>query len=458
MKRTCLISCALGAAILAPMTASADDEPGILYIPTEPVTLQPTGMAPCGADVNSALGCGGATEMVEEAPFGDAAGLTASLAEELAPYDVMVTNERPPEYVSYLMMLPSEEPSEMSTSFTCTFGRTNCASRNRNDIVSTSGSTMNCLDPETLHAAVFAFGRASGLEGIANPDDWMNYELGMGALAGPDYATPPVGFIDSCSDRVPPQGFNDQMMQVSLPLACTSVDHVMCDAPGGMQGQNSHQDLLLYYGERTDDADPPELSNIVPEDGAMLAEGDDLVLDVDITDADPAVGVRWTISSDAIISDPFPDGILDQCTNDVCSSNWNDALPLKATDSDWAVTLEGLPAGSYAITLEAADYHGNVAEMVSFSITIGPSEGEDSSGGGMMDTGNASASASASNTNGNMEEGGFTSGEDDTGSGGGTGQDVDDSSGCSCRTAPSRGGGVLMLLGLMGLGVMRRRS
>ena len=41
MKRTCLISCALTAAVLAPASASA--EPGILYIPTEAVTLRPTG-------------------------------------------------------------------------------------------------------------------------------------------------------------------------------------------------------------------------------------------------------------------------------------------------------------------------------------------------------------------------------------------------------------------------------
>ena len=94
MKRTCLISCALTAAVLAPASASA--EPGILYIPTEAVTLRPTGLAPCGSDVNSALGCGGASSETEEPPYADAANLTTSVADNLVAYDVMVTNTRPP--------------------------------------------------------------------------------------------------------------------------------------------------------------------------------------------------------------------------------------------------------------------------------------------------------------------------------------------------------------------------
>ncbi len=227
---------------MAPTTASAEDEPAILYIPTEAVTLLPTGVAPCGSDVNSALGCGGASEETEEPAFAGADALTMALDGALEAYDVMVTNTRPPEYVSYVMMLPSEDAADMSTSFTCTFGGINCGARNRNDIISTSGTTMNCLDPEIVHAAIFAFGRTSGLEGVAAPDDWMNYLMGMGSDAGPDYATPPMGgFTDECHDRVQPQGFNDRMMQVDLPLECTSGDHFACDGPGGEQGQNSHQ-------------------------------------------------------------------------------------------------------------------------------------------------------------------------------------------------------------------------
>ncbi len=54
MKRTCLISCVLAAGVLAPVVASA--EPGILYIPTEDVSLFPTGPGEECGEENSALG------------------------------------------------------------------------------------------------------------------------------------------------------------------------------------------------------------------------------------------------------------------------------------------------------------------------------------------------------------------------------------------------------------------
>ncbi|MEX1365968.1 MAG: MYXO-CTERM sorting domain-containing protein [Nannocystaceae bacterium] len=453
MKRICLISCALTAAVLAPTSASA--EPGIVYIPTDPVTLRPTGVAPCGSSTNSALGCGGASMEVEEPPFAGAADLTTAMQANLVEYDVMVTNTRPPEYISYTMLLPSDEALPMEAggyqSFTCTFGGSNCSALARNRIYSTSGTTENCIDPEIVHAAMYAFGRSSGLEGITNPEDWMNYVVDDGPLAGPDYMTPPLGFQDVCNDRVQQQGFNDRGDQVSLPLDCTSLDHVECDGPGGMQGQNSHQDLLEFYGARVEDVDPPELSNILPEDGTVLESGMDLVLDVDVADADPVVGLRWTVSSPALEEAGVEGGTLSQCTNDVCDSNWNDAVPLKPTDSDWAFTLAGVPAGDYVITLEAADYHGNTAETITINVSVEGGSVDES--GGAMTTG--------SNETGG-EEGGVitaTTGEDDTGDGTAGADGGDDTSGCSCTTdEPSRGGAVLMLLGLFGLGTLRRRS
>jgi MYXO-CTERM domain-containing protein len=450
MKRTCLISSALALSVLAPTLASA--EPAILYIPTEAVTLRPTSMAPCGSAVNSALGCGGASEETEEPPYDDAAALTTAMSDALATYDVLVTNTRPPEYISYTMLLASEEPAEKSESFTCAFGSINCSARQRNDIISTSGTTMFCMDPEVTHAALYAFGRTSGLEGITNPEDYMNYV--------PDYTTPPTGYQDVCSDRVQQFQINDDGDQVMVPFECTSVDHFECPDGANMEpGQNSHQDLLLVYGERLSDTDAPVLANIVPENGAVLNEGDDLALDVDITDADTVVGARWIVSSPALMDAGIEGGTLSQCTNDVCDANWDDATPLKATDSDWAFTLAGLPRGEYTITLEAADYHGNVAETVTVMVTI--------EGGGTDETAGP-ADTGADETAGPADTGNdssvFTSGQatddgDDTE--GGTGAVDDGADGCSCRTSSipgqTPGGAVLMFLGLMGLGAMRRR-
>ncbi len=370
-------------------------------------------------------------ESVASPYAGDLDALMMGLQMALDPYDVMITNERPPEYISYTMLLASDEVNEESMGFTCSGGGINCSALKRNDLIFTNGGTMNCMDPEPVHAALHAFGRVSGLEGVDNVMDVMNYV--------PDYTMPLATFLDECSPLVQQMGFNDKGDPVMLPLECTSLDHTECPED---ENQNSHADLLEFYGARTEDADPPEFSDIVPEDGAVFDSGD-VMMNVTVTDADPAVGLRWRISSPAI-EDQAPDG-LTKCTNDVCDSNWEET-PVKPTDSDWSFALE-LPPGEYTITLEAADYHGNVAEMVTRTVTVGGAVSDSS--GGPSDT-----------TDGN-DSSQFTTGqdsEDDDGTGSSTSQDDDGSGGCVCTTGSSNpGGAVLMLLGLMGLGTMRRR-
>jgi MYXO-CTERM domain-containing protein len=442
-------------------TAAA--EPAVLYVPTEPVTLLPLNMPPCGSSVSSALGCGGVTEEQTLDPYADAELLTMALAAALVDYDVMVTNTRPPEYVPYVMLLASDEPVPESQSFTCTSAGINCGARQRNDIAFTRGPTINCMDPEVTHASLYAFGRLSGLEGVANPQDWMGYV--------PDFTTPPQGYLDVCSDRVSQLGFDDLGQQIELPLECTSLDHAACpDGTNGEPGQNSHQDLLLSYGARTEDTDPPVLSNVVPVDGAVLQQGADLVLDVDVADADPVVAVRWVVSSPALEAAGIEGGQLSQCTNDVCDVSWNDATPLKATDSDWSFELFGLPLGEYTITLEAADFHGNVATIVTSVVTIdedGIGDTDDSTTGPVPpdpDTGDDGAFTTGEaegEIGGEVEEEG-DAGRPDPSEGDGSSGSSDggfnlERPGCSCRTTRTPGGMVLVLLGCMGLGVLRRR-
>jgi len=443
---------------------AAAAEPAILYIPTEPIVLLPLGPAPCGSTVNSALGCGAPSDMEEMVePYADVEVLTMALDEALGDYDVMVTNSRPPEYVAYLMLLPSDTPDEDSQSFTCTATGINCGSRQRNDIAFTFGATMNCMSPEVLHVALYSFGRASGLEGVANPGDYMSYV--------PDFGLPPAGFLDVCSDRVQQIGFNDAGMQVELPLECTSVDHVECpDDANGFVQQNSHQDLLLFYGPRTEDTDPPVLTNVVPADTTELPEGGELVLDVDITDADPVVGVRWVISSEALEAAGVENGRLSMCTNEVCDVSWDDATPLKATDSDFRFSLVGVPAGEYTITLEAADFHGNVAEMITNVVTVGeggigdtgdsttgPDDPTDPDDGSVFTTGEGEGEVGEVGEVG--DDVGRTNTGDEGDSSGSTGGLVLDRPGCACTTREPGGGlGWLWLwLGVLGLGAVRRR-
>lgn len=458
MKRTCLISSTLALTVLVPSMASA--EPGVLYIPTEDVTLQPDDVGECSGvgSPNSGRGCTGVVDRATTiSPFsGDLEALQAGIVAALEPYDVHVTNDRPPEYVPYTMLLPEIEVS--SFSLACSFGGINCGARKRNGIVFMVPETQNCSAPDLLHQALYAFGRISGLEGVDNPMDVMNFP--------PDFTMPVAAYLDECSFRSPQLNFNKMGMPTTpAQLECTGKDHAagQCDEdPDGFAGQNSHQDMLAYYGPRAaEDIDPPEFSNLVPENGAVLTAGSngvaELTLDVDMTDADTHLAARWTISSDALVSDMFPDGILTICTNDVCTVNWDDAVPAKPTDSDWASPVAlNFPPGEYTITLEASDYKGNVAEPVTITVTIeGEVSGsEDSgSGGGVDDTAGGDNDTNQPPLDTGVDTG--TSGDDATGDG--DGGATDDGGGCSCRTTQTPGGMVLMLLGFVGLGAMRRR-
>ncbi len=437
MKRVCLFASALASVFLAASTASAEPYPAVLYIPDEEITLNPIGVAPCsgfGSQTHSAFGCvSGIDGPTAKPPFeGDLEALTTGIRDALADFDVHVTHERPPEYLPYFMLMPSTTPNEESTGWTCTSAASNCGARQRNDLAFTNGGTMNCSDPDPLHAALMAFGYLSGLEGVANVNDPMNYP--------PDYTMPVTGYADECADRVPP--LNDMMMET--PLQCTNADHTGCTSQ-----QNSVADLLAVYGPRMEDNEPPTFSNIVPEDGAVIQSADGLTMDVDISDSDPIVGVRWTVSSPAL-EGAVPGGVLSKCTNLVCDSEW--ASPyFNPTDGDWSFVLTGLPAGEYTITLEAADFHGNVAETVTINVTI---EGGSGGDGGVDDTGGDDGSTGDDGD-------GFTSADGDDGSGGSdsgtTAASEDGDGGCGCTQAPGRGGAALMLLGLVGLGLGRRR-
>jgi len=454
MKRTCLISSALALTVLTPGVASA--EPGILFVPTEEITLLPDNDPACSGigSPNSAFNC---TAVVEAAtmvpPYADTDTLITDLQTSLAAYDVMITTERPVEYLPYTMLLPEVDVETFSLA--CSFGGINCGSRKRNGIIFLVPSTDNCMDPEIVQQTLYAFGRISGLEGVANPMDVMNFP--------PDFTMPVTEFLDDCSDRAHQQNFDDMGMPTGdAQLECTSKDHTsMCpDDAAGDPGQNSHQDMLAYYGPLTEDSDPPVISNVLPADGTVLMTGDNgvamLEIDAEIMDADPAVGARWTIMSDALPEEMFPGNMLTICTNDVCTVNWDDVAPAKATDSDWASPVDlNLPPGEYAITFEAADYHGNVAEMVSFSVTI---EGEPpgASTGNVDDTAGPMETSNDDNNDSSQFTTGQGSSEDDDDSGSGASDDSG-GGGCSCRTTEAPGGMVLMLLGFVGLGVMRRR-
>jgi MYXO-CTERM domain-containing protein len=452
------------AAMMIASTAHAEpiQIPGIVYIPTEPVTLIPSGaagdpMCTGAGTIHSGLGCTNTVEMETTVdPFAGADTLATDLAAALAAFDVTVTTTRPPKYVPYMMINPSDTVNDMSTSFTCTGGAADCSALSRHRIGSMNGGSQNCMMPDLLHQTLYTFGRLSGLEGL-DP---------AGAVTGvmtyiPDYTMPQSTFVDECVAIVPQQGFNDRMMQVDLPLECTSLDHT-CD----MGEQNSTADLTATYGAPL--AAPDETAPVVeistPMEGEVFQLGDDpiqVVLDGTITEDDSAyVGVYWTVQSDAFM-DLLGTDLVEFCTNDACDqlglpSVFDDhAAPavLLGTDAI-ALSFDNPPAGSYTATLEATDMYGNVSEIatVNFTVEAAPEPG----------TSGADGSGSASAGDATASGGGFTTGADggsdgtDGGSSAADGGSGDDG-GCSCTTAPEQGGLTLLMFSLFGLGIARRR-
>lgn len=338
----------------------AGAEPGVLYVPTEDVVLTPVSTPGCTSEVSSATGCTTGIDAMEVMPpYANAAALRDALAVALAPYDVHLATERPPEYLAYTMLLASDVADPDSTSATCSSGGIACGARKRNGIVRVFGPTPNCPVLDVPLASIYAFGRISGLEGVTDPLDAMRYI--------PDFTTQSGMFVDGCSARVQQIAFDDMGVGTPLPLECTSVDHHGCDPAD----QSSHADLLEYYGPRVVDEAPPVLSNLQPGDGAWIPEGDDMVLDVDIADADPVVGGRWTVVSPVFEDFGYEGGVITFCTNDACDFGWDDASPLKATDSDWSLEFTSLPAGIYEITFEASDFHGNLTAPAVMVAQIG---------------------------------------------------------------------------------------
>ena len=460
MKRFCLISSVSALAALS-LPATADAEPAILYIPTEEISLSPSGMDACAgvsmSDYNAGLGCvPGLSSAGGQTPYANAAAITTALETALTDFDVMVTNERPVDYLPYYILLVSDMENTESLSWTCTGSQINCAARNRNSIAFVNGGTMNCSDPDDVHASLYAFGNMAGLEAKVPPmmgdPDPMDYRPDA-PDAGPDYSNAATTYQDRCDDRAMPLGGEEGMTPQMPP--CTSADHVMCD-----NGQaNSYQDLLDVFGMRTMDMDAPVITVAAPMEGATIPEGGDIEVQFSVEDADPIVGVRVVVASPALEEAGVEGGQITACTNNQCDFDYLNGNPLRPSNEPFNdFTLSGpLPGGDYTVTFEASDYHGNVAEMQTVNVTVegGPVGGTDSNG---SDTSDSASSDSGSDSNGSgITGGGSTGGEDtDDGSSGDTAGGDEDDGGCSCSTdnAPGFGGASLLLFGLLGL---RRR-
>ena len=438
---------------VVPSVAVAAPYPAVLYVPTEDVDLEPSGNpgGPCEdvslSDYHSVFGCVPNLDAAETFAIDtDAANIVDAIEAELDAYDVFVTTEPPPAYLPANAVLLGADAQLESNSWSCSAAVIACGSRRRNGIGFAYPETANCVAADLSQVGLYAFGRLTGLEGKTNAGDHMLYPG--------DFSGTPRNWVDQC-DPISNQ-LNDE--GVPLPNECLNSDHESCDADEA----NSHADLLDYYGARVTDTDPPELTNGSPTDGQNFP-GDpaDVTLGVEIADADPIVGVQFTIESP--VFEPVFGGPLTVCTNNHCDIDLLENDPFKPTDSEWAVELTGLPAGEYTVTIEASDYHGNVADPIVATFTVGgPSETTGTTG-----TETTGGPEPSTTTGDNIPPPPITSGsptpdppddplpeDDDSGDATGGGSDdggIVDRTGCGCRTAGPTPVLLLFLLGFMRL-------
>lgn len=464
MKRTCLLSTA---AILATLTTSsvamAETKPAIVWVPTADVEATPSGTvdSPCQkTGMSGSAVAGGCLPNVAEAttlsPSDSAQDIADGIAAAYAAYDLHVVTEAPPSYVPVYALFTGAEASKENNSHSCTSTLANCAalSRDVGYFAFLDGTNM-CTDPDVVTAGVFATGLLAGLEGKEDAaGDWMNYP--------PDFENPPTEFLDECGAIAAPLAGKDGM--TPQPLDCTSLDHTGCD--GGEQ--NSHADLRENLGINAADEEAPVITLTSLADGDVIAEGGILNATATIDEGSGFAAVRITIASDSLDGvDGVVGGELSFCTTDICDRNFLEGDPFKASDSEWSSgDLPGLPGGEYTITVEASDYYGNEAETVAVTVTVegGPIDPTDGDTDGGGDTDGPTTDSNGSDPTGNdtfvTTDGDSDSDSDgDTDGSGGSGADGDDGGGgCSVASEQGIGGTVALMLGLLGLGFIRREA
>jgi MYXO-CTERM domain-containing protein len=200
--------------------------------------------------------------------------------------------------------------------------------------------------------------------------------------------------------------------------------------------QNSYLELMELFGASDPDDTPPTVAVTYPTDGGQFATGDDFVISCSASDDQGVASVVLWVNGD------------DQGTK-------------VAPPYEWEVV--NIPTGEYDIYCIATDEWDNQAmsAIVSISAMEGGGDGDS---GGTTTSGDDSGGDSGGESGGEEEGGGNESGVDSAGDeigddGGGLppgfGQNGEDG-GCAC-TSEGRPSPSLLLLGLLGLPLLRQR-
>lgn len=405
-----------------------EPSPGVMFVAMDGVTISPN----CGNGdtANSALNC--SPLVSAETTFGAFGGGAASEFQTLASYyedfDVVLTSNRPPDWLPYTMTVIGGSANQIGASGACGIANVACDGLKRNHVSlnfpESCGGMAETAAQETSHNW--------GLEHTDNPQDIM-YPFNNGGFKQ---------YVDECMPISNATG--DGITQ------CDYIHEVYCPAGGGEQ-QNSYAELMGVFGPKTPDTTPPEIVSVSPADGSTLGNAEDILITAEITEDSRMVAVNWTWV------EGLPDGIESyrRCTNNVCDQDFNPGVSFVAADMPWDfVVLAGAPAGMYSFKVEALDAYGNYdSETITIEVVEGSGESAD---GGLDESGGGSGSGAADS--GGVDGGGTTgAGGSGDGTGDGGGQDGGTSSDGGCRIATTDGSWGLALLGLVALGRRRRR-
>lgn len=330
---------------------------------------------------------------------------------QMEPYGVRIAyDERPPSHLPYAMVMMGGSPQMLGLGsgvlgVSCS---SDCADQWWRDTTFAFTDNINpnnaaTLGTTALHEAAHAFGLAH----IDNPQRIMN----------PFVGSADVTWADSCTP------YNDATGGIN----CQPTHELFCD---GQSAQNTHAELMAYFGENSPDVEPPVVEILSPQDGMELEPGSSVDVEVDVTDDHEGFGWRLVIPE------------VDQIA------------PAYTFQKKWQ--LSSLPEGVYTLRVEAIDHDRNEASdevTIYVGVEPDPMEGESETDGGGTTGGDTDTGiASESGTGGNETMDG--SDTDMTGV-----EMMDpDPKGCACHaSAPGSRHAAWMWLGLLPLLATRRR-
>jgi hypothetical protein len=405
-----------------------EPSPGVVFVAMDGVTLQPT----CGNgdSANSALNCSPLVNAETTFPaFGGAAASEfQTLQSYYEPFDIVMTSNRPPEWLPYTLTVIGGTAAQAGLPLgVCGVANVACDGLKRNHVSLNFGDSCNGMAEVAAQETAHNW----GLEHVDDPTDLLYPFTGGGSQS----------FVDECSPINHDTGG---------PITqCGYIHEVYCEAGAGEE-QNSHAELLGVFGPRTPDTTAPEIVSVTPADGSVIASGEDLIVTAEITDDSLMVGVKWTWVEGL----PEKTESYTRCTNATCDQDFNPGVSFVASEMPWDfVVLSGAPDGTYTFKVEVLDAYGNYdSETVTFEIGDGSGESADSGldesgGSGAVDTGGDELPG---DTGGGSSDGGDATGDS------GSALDGGSSSG-GCRIA-SPGWSWMGLLGLLAFGARRRRE